>query len=105
MISAGKEEASDAIPSSEIGYGTAGAQGKAKAEVQQLAWTRIFSQCFVAMFLAEWGDRTQIAMIGQHASQPLIPVCLGSLAAFFLLTCLSAYLVLPRLRHARLPKP
>jgi len=39
-----------------------------------------------AMFIAEWGDRTQIAMVGQHASQPLIPVCLGSLIAFFLLT-------------------
>ena len=49
-------------------------------------WKSIVCQCFMAMFIAEWGDRTQIAMIGQHASQPLIPVCLGSLLAFFLLT-------------------
>jgi putative Ca2+/H+ antiporter (TMEM165/GDT1 family) len=49
-------------------------------------WKSIACQCFMAMFIAEWGDRTQIAMIGQHASQPLIPVCLGSLLAFFLLT-------------------
>lgn len=55
-------------------------------------WKAIACQCFMAMFIAEWGDRTQIAMIGQHASQPLIPVCMGSLLAFFLLT-MSAVLV------------
>merc|ERR1712014_179103 len=48
--------------------------------------SRIFTECWMAMFIAEWGDRTQIAMIGQHASQPIIPVCVGSLVAFFLLT-------------------
>mmetsp|Transcript_23430 Transcript_23430/g.65592 ORF Transcript_23430/g.65592 Transcript_23430/m.65592 type:complete len:261 (+) Transcript_23430:48-830(+) len=46
----------------------------------------VFLKSFVAVFIAEWGDRTQIAMIGQHASQPLIPVFLGSVVAFFLLT-------------------
>jgi len=40
----------------------------------------------MVVFIAEWGDRTQIAMIGQHASQPLIPVFLGSAVAFILLT-------------------
>lgn len=48
--------------------------------------SKIFCECLWVMFIAEWGDRTQIAMIGQHASQPLIPVCVGSLLAFFLLT-------------------
>jgi len=46
----------------------------------------VFGKAFMGVFIAEWGDRTQIAMIGQHASQPLIPVCIGSLIAFFLLT-------------------
>jgi len=46
----------------------------------------VFSKSFMVVFIAEWGDRTQIAMIGQHASQPLIPVFLGSAVAFVLLT-------------------
>jgi len=46
----------------------------------------VFGKAFVGVFIAEWGDRTQIAMIGQHASQPLVPVFLGSTVAFFLLT-------------------
>mmetsp|Transcript_75065 Transcript_75065/g.219928 ORF Transcript_75065/g.219928 Transcript_75065/m.219928 type:complete len:274 (-) Transcript_75065:165-986(-) len=45
-----------------------------------------FTKSFIGVFIAEWGDRTQIAMIGQHASQPLIPVFVGSAIAFFLLT-------------------
>jgi putative Ca2+/H+ antiporter (TMEM165/GDT1 family) len=56
------------------------------AERRRKNWQAVACQCFMAMFIAEWGDRTQIAMIGQHASQPLIPVCVGSLLAFFLLT-------------------
>eukprot|EP00930_Biecheleria_cincta_P069369 TRINITY_DN5710_c1_g2_i1.p1 TRINITY_DN5710_c1_g2~~TRINITY_DN5710_c1_g2_i1.p1 ORF type:complete len:249 (+),score=36.78 TRINITY_DN5710_c1_g2_i1:58-747(+) len=72
MIEAGKEEAGEALP----------IQG-AKQRTDQIS---IFGQCFMAMFVAEWGDRTQIAMIGQHASQPLTPVCIGSLIAFFILT-------------------
>lgn len=51
----------------------------------------IFAKSFTAVFIAEWGDRTQLAMVGQHASQPLVPVFLGSAVAFFLLT-LSAVL-------------
>jgi len=46
----------------------------------------VFTKSFMGVFIAEWGDRTQIAMIGQHASQPLVPVFLGSVLAFFLLT-------------------
>lgn len=44
---------------------------------------------FTATFIGEFGDRTQIAMIGQHASQPIVPVCIGSSIAFFIL-CLIA---------------
>merc|ERR1719277_398932 len=50
-----------------------------------LDWA-VFGQSFMGVFIAEWGDRTQIAMISQHASQPLAPVFLGSVLAFFLLT-------------------
>lgn len=60
---------------------------KTKTDTKKVKdWKAVACQCFMAMFIAEWGDRTQIAMIGQHASQPLIPVCAGSLLAFFLLT-------------------
>lgn len=52
----------------------------------------VFWQCFVMVFIAEWGDRTQIAMIGIHATLPLIPVMIGSTVAFGLLT-LSAVLL------------
>jgi len=61
----------------------------------------VFGKCFVAVFIAEWGDRTQFAMIGQHASQPLVPVFAGSVLAFFLLT-LSAVLVASVLKDQRL---
>jgi len=47
--------------------------------------TRIFSLGFTSTFIGEFGDRTQFAMIGQHASQPIIPVCIGSTIAFFVL--------------------
>mmetsp|Transcript_39075 Transcript_39075/g.88009 ORF Transcript_39075/g.88009 Transcript_39075/m.88009 type:complete len:261 (-) Transcript_39075:112-894(-) len=53
---------------------------------------RVFWQCFVAVFIAEWGDRTQIAMIGIHASQPLVPVMLGSTVAFGIVTLLAVFL-------------
>lgn len=53
---------------------------------------KIFMACFMAMFLAEWGDRTQIAMLGAAASMPVIAVSVGSIVAFFVLT-LSAVVV------------
>jgi len=46
---------------------------------------RILSLGFTSTFIAEFGDRTQFAMIGQHASQPIVPVCIGSTIAFFLI--------------------
>merc|ERR1719198_1922717 len=85
LIATGKEEAGESIEEDE--------ERPLKGKKQELgSWWKVFSQCFMAMFIAEWGDRTQIAMVGQHASQPLIPVCVGSLLAFFLLT-LSAVVV------------
>lgn len=54
--------------------------------------TRTFSigdiacRCFSAVLIAEFGDRTQIAMISLHSSLPWVPVFLGSLLAFLLLT-------------------
>lgn len=60
-----------------------------------------FWQVFLAVFVAEWGDRTQIAMLSLHSSLPLVPVVLGSLAAFFLLS-LSAVLVATMLKGKRL---
>lgn len=48
--------------------------------------SRSFIRCFIGIFIAEWGDRTQLAMISLQSSQPVVPVCLGSVAAFFVLT-------------------
>jgi len=38
------------------------------------------------VFIAEWGDRTQLAMIGLHSSLPVLPVFYGSLLAFAMLS-------------------
>merc|ERR1719356_870704 len=59
---------------------------------QRFEFFEAFAKSLWLMFVAEWGDRTQIAMIGLHSSQPLIPVCIGSAAAFLVLTA-SAVLV------------
>lgn len=48
-----------------------------------------FAAIFVAVFIAEWGDRTQIVQITLAASLPVLPVFLGSLSGLLLL-CLSA---------------
>jgi len=75
-------------------YGTALSKTASQESVHksQNGWLRVFWQCFIMVFIAEWGDRTQIAMIGIHATLPLIPVMLGSTVAFGLLT-LSAVIV------------
>jgi len=66
---------------------TPGTGGKHAGFFNLLMW-----QCFTSVFIAEWGDRTQIAMIALHSSLPVVPVCIGSALAFFVLT-LSAVLV------------
>lgn len=64
-------------------------------------WKEAFLRAFVAVFIAEWGDRTQVAMITLHSSAPWVPVCLGSLVAFLVLT-LSAVLAASLLQQAKL---
>jgi putative Ca2+/H+ antiporter (TMEM165/GDT1 family) len=90
MIASGREEAAEDMGEEgnadefEPTYGAAKGQGKVARSSRNQAG--VILKAFVAVFIAEWGDRTQIAMIGQHASQPLIPVFMGSCLAFFLLT-------------------
>jgi len=64
-------------------------------------WRSALLQVFVAVFIAEWGDRTQVAMISLHASLPILPVVLGSLVAFFL-ACSSAVLLARVLESSKL---
>jgi len=98
-IEAGKEEAGgdvELLPvDNEDSTSTADTEGDMEGGAPQALKAKssaangelaVFSKSFMAVFIAEWGDRTQIAMIGQHASQPLVPVFLGSTVAFFLLT-------------------
>lgn len=85
LIAAGKDEVEQACPHA-MESATYGATFKGTKDFMATGLARIFWQCFVAVFIAEWGDRTQIAMIGIHASQPLIPVMVGSTLAFALLT-------------------
>lgn len=98
MIEAGKDEIAaefaDTERAPDAGFGTLSPKSpRLMKPIQkaQEAFT-IFWQCFVMVFIAEWGDRTQIAMIGIHATLPLIPVMIGSTVAFGLLT-LSAVLL------------
>jgi len=97
LMAAGKDEIEEEFGGEPaINYGSA--QGKdaissmLPSRESFLKFRRVFMECFMAVFIAEWGDRTQIAMIGLHASKPLIPVMAGGLLAFGLLT-LSAVLV------------
>jgi len=97
LMAAGKEEINEELDQEATPhYGAVKAKdAKGSSVLQGMSWLqirRVFMQCFMAVFIAEWGDRTQMAMIGIHASKPLIPVMLGSLLAFFLLT-LSAVIV------------
>jgi putative Ca2+/H+ antiporter (TMEM165/GDT1 family) len=104
IIAAGKEEAAEDCAGDADAADSYGATEGSKQTATKSGTTRmlkIFSTCFMAMFIAEWGDRTQIAMIGQHASQPLIPVCIGSALAFLLLT-LSAVIVGQLLANTKL---
>lgn len=103
MIGAGKDEVvaeafedskDNPLEDAENTYGSLNPKSAGtKAPMQQAQQLcGIFWQCFVMVFIAEWGDRTQIAMIGIHATLPLIPVMIGSTVAFGLLT-LSAVLL------------
>lgn len=58
-------------------------------EVTWTGWWLSFMITFSAVFLGEFGDRTQIAMIGQTANYPVWPVCLGCGLAFIIQVGLS----------------
>lgn len=64
-------------------------------------WLESLGRVFLAVFVAEWGDRTQVAMITLHSSAPWLPVCLGSLVAFLVLT-FSAVAAASLVQHAKL---
>ncbi|CAJ1352014.1 unnamed protein product [Effrenium voratum] len=64
-------------------------------------WKDVFWRVFLAVFIAEWGDRTQVAMITLHSSAPWLAVCLGSVLAFLVLT-LSAVCAASLVQHAKL---
>jgi len=74
---------------------------RTKAIVWQPAQERQFWQVFGAVFVAEWGDRTQIAMCSLHSSLAIVPVVFGSLTAFALLS-LTAVLVATMLKGRKL---
>ena len=76
-------------------------EAKEALQAGQEGWKEAFLRAFVAVFIAEWGDRTQVAMITLHSSAPWVPVCLGSLVAFLVLT-LSAVLAARLLQQAKL---
>ncbi len=48
--------------------------------------TMILTQAFIMTFLAEWGDRSQIATIALAASYNLLMVNIGALLGHFLCT-------------------
>jgi putative Ca2+/H+ antiporter (TMEM165/GDT1 family) len=94
LIAAGKEEVTEELDEEAVAaqYGAVQNKITKTGKATWLQVRRVFAQCFMAVFIAEWGDRTQMAMIGIHASKPIVPVMLGSTLAFGLLT-LSAVLV------------
>ena len=50
-------------------------------EVKELRGHSIFLTTFVMLFLAEMGDKTQIAVAGMASTMPLIPVWVGATLA------------------------
>jgi len=102
MIAAGREEAEEAQTVDEesnlakvdaVHYGVVKSLARGEHVKQRFkdTWDK-FMQVMLAVFIAEWGDRTQIAMVGLHSSLPIIPVFFGSLLAFTMLS-LSAVVV------------
>jgi len=78
----------EADPFADASVEDAKAQKKEKedAEINHGMLDAAFVSCFVIVFMAEWGDRTQVALIALTTSLPVLPVCLGGLVAKFLLT-------------------
>lgn len=68
----------------EEGYGAAPSSKKGTRDTRAAA-LRVLSLAFTSTFVGEIGDRTQFAMIGQAASHPALPVCVGGSLAFLVL--------------------
>lgn len=60
-------------------------------EVSEKSGHGIFATTFLMIFLAEFGDKTQIAVAGLGAADPAIPVWLGATAALALTSALGVW--------------
>lgn len=80
----GQEEITSADAGAQ-GAPTAAAAGAGTTETNRLGFWQAFATVFTMIFLAEWGDRTQIVQITLAASLPPVAVILGSLAGLCLL--------------------
>lgn len=110
LIASGKEEAAEAIDGEgEEKEGEANKadqtpeaqSGPVKKPQNKSIMRSALVQSFLAVFVAEWGDRTQMAMIGLHSSLPVLPVFVGSALAFLALT-VSAVVVASFIAKAKL---
>jgi putative Ca2+/H+ antiporter (TMEM165/GDT1 family) len=63
-----------------------GTTGLARQGAKGMSVASLMLVTYTTTFIAEMGDRTQFAMIGLHASQPLWPVVVGCTFAFLQLT-------------------
>lgn len=61
----------------------------AKHRVPSAAESAGFACCFFPVFLAEWGDRTQVVLIALDATLPVLPVFCGAAVALSLLMVLA----------------
>mmetsp|Transcript_89575 Transcript_89575/g.261842 ORF Transcript_89575/g.261842 Transcript_89575/m.261842 type:complete len:312 (-) Transcript_89575:71-1006(-) len=100
LIEAGREEAAEAIGDETPATPGASLDPEKKPKPTKSTSTLV-AQSFLAVFIAEWGDRTQMAMIGLHSSLPVIPVFVGSALAFLMLT-VSAVVVASFIARAKL---
>ena len=54
-------------------------EGVVKAEISTDGMIQVFSQTFLMTFLAEWGDRSQIATVTLSATKDAFGVTLGAI--------------------------
>lgn len=83
-----KELGSKAAKSSSKGNlnGAGEAQEKSTVLVLRRVFSPVFLEAFVLTFLAEWGDRSQIATIGLAASSDVLGVTLGGIVGHSICT-------------------
>lgn len=56
------------------------------------SWPKVFWAAFSMVFIAEIGDRTQVALVSQHAAEPLWAVVLGASVALMQLNAVAVLL-------------